>query len=80
MSQTQSGHDHELSRFAEEIADYINRCIVAREFRHIVLIAEPRMLGYLRDKLSRAARAAIVKEASKNLTHLDTGQIREYFQ
>lgn len=80
MSQSHSGQEHELSRFAEQVADYLNRLLVAGEYVHLVLVAEPRLLGHLRDKLSRAASAAIIMEAPKNLTHLDADEIRKYFQ
>jgi len=80
MSQTHSGHEQELSRFAEEVANYINRSIAGGDFAHLVLIAEPRFLGYLRSKLSAAASTAVVMETSKNLVNLDAREIRKYFQ
>ena len=80
MSQPQSAHDQELSRFAEEVADYINAGIARGSFRNLVLLAEPGFLGHLRNKLSPAATKATILSASKNIASLDEERIREYFQ
>lgn len=80
MSQSHSGHEQELSRFAEEVAGYINRSFASGDYMHLVLIADPRFLGYLRSKLSSAASGAVILEASKNLVKLDADEIRSYFQ
>ena len=79
MGTGESGRDHELRRFAKEVADYLNRAIAAGEFRHIVLIAAPGFLGHLRARLSDVARRAVVYEAAKDLTDLDVDDIRNYF-
>lgn len=80
MSTSHSGLEHELTRFAEQVAEHINRALAAGDFVHLVLIAEPRFLGHLRDKLSAAAAAAVILEASKNLMRLNGDEIRNYFQ
>ena len=80
MSTGNSAHEQELMRFADEVADYINKGIAECRFAKIVLLAEPRFLGHLRGKLSSVAASAVILTASKNLTSLDEAQIRHYFQ
>ncbi len=79
MTPGESGRDHEVRSFARELADYLNRAVAKGEFRHIVLIAAPSFLGYLRAGLSGAARRAVVHETAKDLTGLDVDNIRNYF-
>jgi len=80
MGHKRSGREEDLLRFAGEIADRIDRLLASGEFKHLVLIAEPRFLGYLRDKLSDPAADAVVLEAAKNLVKLGVADIRKYFQ
>ena len=80
MEPGHSGHEHELSRFAQQVADKINAAFAAGSVAKLVLLAEPKFLGLLRTRLSHAAAAGIVLEASKNLVKLDVNEIRSYFQ
>jgi len=80
MGQKHSGREQELSRFASAIAERIDRLYADGDFLHLVLIAEPRFLGHLRDKLTGKAADAVVLEAAKNLVKLDVDDIRKYFQ
>ena len=80
MSQPSSAREQELTRFAEQVADYINAGIANRDFNNLVLFVEPSFLGHLRTKLSAAATKATVLTAPKNLTSLDENRIRDYFQ
>ena len=80
MSQPQSAHEQELTRFADKVADYVNKGIASGKFRNLVLLAAPGFLGHLRDKLSTAAANATVLTAAKNITSLDVKQVRAYFQ
>jgi len=79
LSAPESGREHEARRFARELGNYLNRAIAADAFTHIVLIAAPAFLGYLRGALSDAARRAVIYEEAKDLTGLDTEDIRKYF-
>lgn len=80
MSQAESGQQHEMLVFARQVADYLNRCVVNREFDHIVLIGAPKFLGCLRTELSEPARRVVVMEAPKNLGDLDSAAIKKYFE
>ena len=80
MSPTESGQDHEMLLFARQVADYLNRSIANSDYSHLVLIAAPRFLGFLRTELSNTALKAVVMEAAKNLTDLDEAEIKKYFE
>jgi protein required for attachment to host cells len=74
MSHARSSYEqtdwHELDemRFAHEIAAQINRAVQEGLFKKLILIAPPKTLGELRDKLSPEARNHIRAEINKDLT------------
>lgn len=63
--------------FAGTLAQELERRHAAGEFDLLAIVAEPRMLGTLRRKLSPALRAAVVKEVPKDLTKLPERELRE---
>ncbi|MEW9612856.1 host attachment protein [Shinella sp. S4-D37] len=52
------------------IGDTLIRAYTAQEFDRIVVVAEPRMLGAIRLRLTPTLRRAVVKEIAKDLTKL----------
>jgi protein required for attachment to host cells len=79
MEPPHSGRELALHAFCEQLAGYLDHAVAAGEFRYVVLLAEPKMLGMLRDELSAATRNSVVCEAPKNLANLEVADIREYF-
>jgi protein required for attachment to host cells len=71
--------DDEKRRFARSIAEELNRWIELGEARYLVLMAGPKFLGRLREELSEPAKSAVVFEASKNLSNLETAGVQAYF-
>ena len=80
MAASESGRKHEVRSFARQLADYLNSAVAAGDFEHIVLIAAPAFLGYLRTELSQVAKRAVVLAEPKDLTDLEVDQIRKYFK
>lgn len=74
-----SGRQQALLAFAGQLADFLDRAVSDGEFRYLVLLAAPKFLGVLRDKLSEATRQAVIFEAPKNLANLDVSKIQKYF-
>lgn len=60
--------DHEVEVFAGEIADYLGQQRIEREPEGLIVVAEPRVLGLIRQKLDSATAALVVTEISANLT------------
>lgn len=71
-----AGQRH-AERFAKELADFLRQARVKGDFSKLVLIAEPKILGRMRDNLDGATAKAVVRTIDKNLTRHDTDQIRE---
>ena len=79
MSVEHSAREQSNIRFANTVADFLNQSIVGGRFEHLVIFADPRFLGLLRDNLSAAARSAVIYEAPRNLVNLEPRDLREYF-
>lgn len=69
---------HHQERFAKRIVDELERARTNHEFDRLVLMAEPRMLGLLRDAMPETSRSTVVAELAKDLVHLDAEAIRGY--
>ncbi|HEX7013287.1 MAG TPA: host attachment protein [Steroidobacteraceae bacterium] len=68
---------HETEQFAREVARAIEGARVRHEFDRLVLVAEPRMLGLLREALPESCRAVVAAEIPKDLVHHEPSVIRD---
>jgi protein required for attachment to host cells len=61
---------HQLAedRFAAEIGGALNRLAHENSFRHLILVAPPKVLGAVRTHLKKETAARIVAEVPKDLT------------
>lgn len=67
--QTTDWHDLDETRFAVEIATEINRAAHAHEFKRLIVVAPPKVLGDLRREFSQEAQKKIAAEINKDLTN-----------
>jgi protein required for attachment to host cells len=56
-------------RFAHTLAHVLERGYGEKAFAKLVLVAPPKLLGDLRENLSRDLQAAVVSELDKDYTH-----------
>lgn len=56
-------------RFAHTLAHVLERGLTDRSFDRLVLVAPPKLLGALRENLSRGLQAAVVAEVPRDYTH-----------
>ena len=68
-------HRLEEERFADELAEMLYKRAHAGEFRRIVLVAGPQILGVLRGKLHQEVRDKVVGEVDKTLTNHPVDEI-----
>jgi protein required for attachment to host cells len=62
-------HQITEDRFANEVADGINKAALAKRFRDLVLVAPPKALAEIRPRLRPEARERLVAEINKDLTN-----------
>lgn len=79
MSMEHSAREQSNIRFADTVATFLNEAFVAGRYRFLVILAEPKILGMLRGKLSDTTLAAVVFEAPKNLANFDARDVKAYF-
>jgi len=66
--ETTDWHDLEEERFAISVADDLNKASESGAFRHLVVVAPPRVLADLRARFSKGVQGKIAFELNKDLT------------
>lgn len=69
--------DHEAELFAKEIAQRIYQARVGNDMEKLILVAPPRFLGVLRDKLDAPTSKLILHSVDKDLTKASLADIQE---
>ena len=69
-------HRKEKERFAQSLADGLDKRLTNREYDRLVIAAAPETLGVIRSALSEKVRAVILAEVAKDLTKIPNPQIR----
>jgi protein required for attachment to host cells len=73
-----SPKEEEAVRFAEQLAERMHAGRTAGEFDRLMVVAAPRFLGLLREKLDPATRALVGFELDKDLTRHIPEEIRSH--
>lgn len=68
-------HTLEKHRFAAHIAELLYRPAIDGRYDSLVLVADPRILGELRDNLHAEVRARVIGEIPRVLTNHPTGEL-----
>jgi len=73
-------HRLELERrFAREIAEHVASLTQGWAHGSVVLVAEPRLLGLLREPLHKALHPSVeLKELAKDYSHLTANELRDH--
>ena len=73
----QATSDKHAAFFAKEVAEYMKHNLEQGRADRFILVAEPRFLGALRDKLDPPTRDAVSREIDKDLTKQSADDIRK---
>ena len=71
-------HQREKERFAQSLAENLDRRLANGEFDRLVIAAAPETLGVIRAQLSTKVRAVILAEVAKDLTKIPNPEIRPH--
>jgi protein required for attachment to host cells len=63
--------------FARQLARRLERAFHAHEFRSLVLVAPPEMMGYLRQAISPPLAGAVSHEITKDLSQLRQDELED---
>jgi protein required for attachment to host cells len=69
---------HEAIQFAKRIGERVETARTSGEFTRLVLVADPRFLGLLRDNLKGESLKLAATQVDKNLVQLGTEDIRKH--
>ncbi len=65
-------------RFAQRVAEAIEHFVVEQEARHLLLVAPPRLLGYLRPAMDRKRLAGVsVTDIGEDLSRMPLQELQE---
>jgi protein required for attachment to host cells len=70
-------HALEKARFADDLAERLYDRAHRGEFRRIVLVADPRTLGRLREKLHKEVAEKVIAEAPKDFTNMPLDEVEK---
>ena len=79
MSPEETARQHSLQAFAHDIALNLSKSFSAGRFTHLVLVAEPSLLGLLRRKLPAPLKRVLSCEVPKNPADFDQQRLRAMF-
>lgn len=77
MEPTTSYREQERIAMVRNIIDRVNATFAAGEVQHLVLIAEPQMLGELRHQLAGPIRERVALELPNHLTQASVDELAE---
>ena len=69
--------EHEGEVFARQLGRRLGRAFHAHEFRRLVLVAPPEMMGYLRRALPPGVAGAVTHEITKDLSQLKQDELED---
>ncbi|WP_136254802.1 host attachment protein [Onishia niordana] len=68
---------HETERFAKEVAERLYRSRVENDLEKLILVAPPRFLGQLRDKLDGPTANLVIHSLAKDLSKASLETIQQ---
>jgi protein required for attachment to host cells len=75
---TQDPHEQEKQKFARELAEFLES--KTHKFERLVLAAPPKMLGYLREHLSKKQLSKTIASIDKDLTNASEDGLERHLQ
>ncbi|WP_332644729.1 host attachment protein [Aeromicrobium sp.] len=81
MEKTRKGEEHqglrdeESRKFAKQLSDYLSTAHAQNKFRKIVLVADPRFLGMLRQELSNPVAGCVASSIDKNVVRMNAKEL-----
>ena len=71
-------HQHKLQVFAKEIAQFLENGLNQHCYENLVLVAEPRFLGIVRESLDKKVLDTVSATLNKDLAHFEGVALQKY--
>ncbi|WP_045835379.1 host attachment protein [Hyphomicrobium sp. 99] len=73
-------HESLEVKFAEQLADQLQRYVEVKAFDRLVIVAPPTMLGYLRKCLAADVTSKLIAEVDKDLTKVPNNDVASHLE
>ena len=70
--------EHEERRFSQALVQALERGAAANQFRHLVIVASPRLLGLLREGLPRGLANRLRASTAKDWGHVADAELAQH--
>ena len=70
----------EKQHFAHEIINFIDHALKQNEFEDLILVAPPKMLGFLSNDLGEQLSKRVIKKIDKNITEMKIDELEKYLK
>lgn len=70
----------EAERFSKRVADHLDHCRNEHRFDKLRVVAAPRMLGLIREKLSKEVQKMVEEEIPKDVSNLKEHEMEAYLK
>ena len=71
-------HTFEKERFSHQVAELLRDARLQRRFDRLVLVAPPKVLGWLREQLDKPTYEMVTGELPKDLTHATDAELTKH--
>lgn len=78
LSSEEGAHEHDAREFARELAQRLRTERVKHSFERLVLVAEPRFLGYLCEALDDATERTVIATVAKDLARVALPELPDH--
>lgn len=78
LTSSETPHDHDAKLFARELADRLRAGRTQQHVERLVLVAEPRFLGFLREALDDATARTVIATVPKDLAEVPLSDIARH--
>ncbi len=81
MEKTRKGEEHqglrddESKKFAKQLSNYLSTAHARNRFRKLILVADPRFLGMLRNELANPVTACVATSIDKNAVRMTAKEL-----
>jgi protein required for attachment to host cells len=76
----QTIREHDIEMFTKQVVRYIDQARNEHRFDKLRVIAAPKMLGLIRQNLSKEAQKMVEEEIPKNIAGLEEHEVAEYLR
>jgi len=78
MEEPSRPKEHEAEKFAQQLAEHLERARTAHRYSRLIVVAAPAFLGRLRQHLGDETAACVTLELDKDLTQVDDATLRQH--